>query len=73
MNSRVKAAFLALPLLLLLAACAQNPVTGKQDFVMMSEAQELSLGRNAEGHLRLINAMYPAGEPGPGQAVKVVE
>ena len=29
--------------LVLLAGCAQNPVTGTQDFVMMSESQELSL------------------------------
>lgn len=32
---------------LVLAGCAANPVTGKQDFVMMSEAQELALGRQA--------------------------
>ena len=32
---------------LLLAGCAANPVTGKQNFVMMSEAQELALGRQA--------------------------
>jgi predicted Zn-dependent protease len=29
---------------LFIAACASNPVTGKQDFVMMSEQQELELG-----------------------------
>jgi len=28
-----------------LAGCATNPVTGKQDFVLMSEAEEISLGR----------------------------
>lgn len=33
-------------LFLLVAACSTNPVTGKQDFVMMSENQELELGRN---------------------------
>lgn len=32
---------------LVLSGCAANPVTGKQDFVMMSEAQELALGRQA--------------------------
>lgn len=32
---------------LLLVGCAANPVTGKQNFVMMSEAQELALGRQA--------------------------
>ena len=30
---------------LLLAACSTNPVTGKSDFVLMSEDQEISLGR----------------------------
>lgn len=30
---------------MLLAACSTNPVTGGQDFVMMSEKQELALGR----------------------------
>lgn len=32
-------------LALLLAACATNPVTGGSDFVLMSEEQEISLGR----------------------------
>jgi predicted Zn-dependent protease len=31
--------------LLLLTACAPNPVTGGSDFVLMSEEQEISLGR----------------------------
>lgn len=35
---------LAAPLLLA-AGCAVNPVTGQQDFVLMSEEQELALGR----------------------------
>jgi predicted Zn-dependent protease len=30
---------------LLLAGCATNPVNGEQDFVLMSEEQEISLGR----------------------------
>ena len=29
----------------LLASCARNPVTGQSDFVMMSESQEIALGR----------------------------
>ncbi len=58
MNSRVKAVFLALPLLLLLADCAQNPVTGKQDFVMMSEAQELSLGLQADQEVKRQYPLY---------------
>jgi predicted Zn-dependent protease len=32
-------------LFLLLSACAQNPVTGSNDFVMLSESSEISLGR----------------------------
>jgi predicted Zn-dependent protease len=35
----------------LLAACATNPVTGNRDFVIMSEAQEISLGRQASARI----------------------
>ena len=31
------------------------------------------LGRNAEGYLRLINGLYPSGEPAPGTMIKVVD
>jgi len=31
------------------------------------------LGRFAEGHLRVINGMYPSGEPVAGQPLKIVE
>jgi len=34
-------------LTLLLSACAKNPVTGDSDFVLMSEDQEITLGRQA--------------------------
>ena len=30
----------------LLGGCAHNPATGRTDFVMMSEEQELALGRS---------------------------
>lgn len=46
MNSSIKILFGVLALLVL-AGCAQNPVSGREDFVMMSEAQEISLGRKA--------------------------
>ncbi|MDZ7788187.1 MAG: hypothetical protein U5K73_08740 [Halofilum sp. (in: g-proteobacteria)] len=36
-----------LALILLLAGCATNPVTGERDFVLMSEQQELSLGASS--------------------------
>jgi len=37
---------LSLILLLTLCACSVNPATGKQDFVMMSENQEIAMGKN---------------------------
>lgn len=42
-----------------LVGCAQNPVTGKQDFVMMSEAQEINLGRQADADVRKQYKVYP--------------
>jgi predicted Zn-dependent protease len=36
-------------------------------------AKASPLGRHAESQLRLLNAQYPAGEPVPGQKLKVVE
>ena len=38
-------------ILLTLQGCAVNPVTGKQDFVMMSESQELAMGRQANAQI----------------------
>lgn len=36
-----------LPLLLLLSSCAVNPVTGQHELMLVSEAQELQIGREA--------------------------
>jgi predicted Zn-dependent protease len=36
-------------------------------------ARNSPLGKNAVSHLRLLNALYPGGEPVPGQALKIVE
>ncbi|MEO6132411.1 MAG: M48 family metalloprotease, partial [Saprospiraceae bacterium] len=33
---------------LFLAACAVNPVSGKKEFVLMSEAQEIALGAQSD-------------------------
>ena len=30
------------------------------------------LGQNSEGYLRLINGLYPTGEPSPGALIKVI-
>lgn len=40
------------------SGCAQNPVSGKQDFVMMSESQEISIGRNADADVRKQYKVY---------------
>lgn len=42
-----------------------------QTFAELAKASPL--GRFAEGHLRVINGLYPRGEPSAGQALKVVE
>ncbi|MBI1991550.1 MAG: peptidase M48 Ste24p, partial [Betaproteobacteria bacterium] len=36
-------------------------------------ARNSPLGKNAVSHLRLINGMYPGGEPVAGQPLKVIE
>ncbi len=48
----------AAALALALYGCAQNPVSGKQDFVMMSEAQEISLGRSANADVLKQYSVY---------------
>jgi len=35
----------------LLTACAQNPVTGRSDFVLMDESRELAIGRQAHDEI----------------------
>jgi predicted Zn-dependent protease len=36
-------------------------------------ARASPLGRNAVSHLRLLNGLYPGGEPAAGQALKIIE
>ncbi len=38
--------------------CAQNPVSGQQDFVMMSEPQEIEMGRSADADVRKKYKVY---------------
>ena len=42
----------------LLSGCAANPVTGDSDFVMMSEADEIAMGRNAHPEVLKQYAVY---------------
>lgn len=46
--------------LFVFSGCAQNPVTGQADFVMMSENQELALGRQADAQVKKQYAVYPS-------------
>lgn len=50
--------FTLLLVFLLLNACATNPVTGRSDFVMMSEEQELALGRQYHQEILKLNPAY---------------
>lgn len=48
----------ALGTLLLLANCAVNPVTGQQNFTLMSEAEEIRTGRQADADVRKQYGVY---------------
>src|SRR5512135_3753050 len=43
---------------LALSGCATNPVSGQKDFVMMSEAQEIALGRASDAEVRKQYKVY---------------
>lgn len=46
----------------LLSGCATNPVSGNPNFVVMTEAQEISLGRSADADVRKQYRVYDAPE-----------
>jgi predicted Zn-dependent protease len=50
--------FLIIVTALALSGCAANPVSGKQDFVMMSEQQEIALGRSSDADVRKQYKVY---------------
>jgi len=54
---------LALIALLALSACATNPVSKKQDFVLMSEKQELALGQRFAAEVKKQMPLMPADDP----------
>jgi len=55
--------FLALTVFLTLSACATNPVSKKQDFVLMSEKQELALGQRFAAEVKKQMPLMPADDP----------
>jgi predicted Zn-dependent protease len=48
-------------------------ITASDGFTFAELARRSPLGRHAEGYLRVITGLYPAGEPAAGQALKIVE
>jgi len=48
-------------------------ITARDGLTFSELASTSPLGRFAEGHLRVINGLYPTGEPVAGQALKIVE
>ncbi|HXE80743.1 MAG TPA: M48 family metalloprotease [Vicinamibacterales bacterium] len=51
----------ALALLAAIAACARNPVTGEREFSLMSESQEIALGK--QYHEEVLQQMQPYEDP----------
>jgi predicted Zn-dependent protease len=48
-------------------------ITARAGQTFAELAKNSPLGRFAEGHLRVLNGLYPAGEPAAGAALKIVE
>jgi predicted Zn-dependent protease len=48
-------------------------ITARPGMTFAELARTSPIGKHAEGYLRLLNTMYPAGEPVEGQALKIVE
>ena len=48
-------------------------ITAQEGVTFAELANRSPLGKFAEGHLRVLNGLYPAGEPVAGQALKIVE
>jgi predicted Zn-dependent protease len=45
-------------LVALVAACATNPVTGEREFTLMSESQEIAMGRESDAQVRAEMGVY---------------
>ena len=57
-RSRATNLVMFVALLLTVGACATNPVTGDREFVLMSEAQEISLGQQADAEIQRDMGVY---------------
>ena len=61
MRRSVGTALLAvvLAIAIVAAACATNPVTGKREFVLMTESQEIAMGQEADEQIVAQYGLYP--------------
>ena len=46
----------------MLSACATNPATGKREITLMSEAQEIALGKESDAQVRQEMGLYDDSE-----------
>jgi len=58
LKRRLPVAILLVLLLVLAGACATNPVTGRREFTLMSESQEIAMGRDADAEIRVEMGVY---------------
>jgi predicted Zn-dependent protease len=57
-GSMVRSRILPVVLVALMAACATNPATGKREFSLMSEAQEIQIGKEMDVEVRRQMGLY---------------
>ena len=57
-NMRATHATVSFALVVALAACATNPVTGKKELTLMSEAEEIAYGQQADAEVRREMGVY---------------
>ena len=58
---------------LLARPLALRVISARPGLTFAELARLSPLGKNAEGHLRVINGMYPKGEPAADQALKIID
>jgi predicted Zn-dependent protease len=58
MKNLMKNLTLASILFLIFSGCARNPVTGKKQFVLMSESQEIAMGQQADPEIIAMFGLY---------------
>ena len=57
-SRRHAAAALLIGAVIALSACAANPVTGRQDFMLISEAEEIELGKKVAASVTREHGLY---------------